>query len=61
MKCLLCSLLAGDPDAEAQRRLITLGRYGPVEDIAGMLACPAGPHARRITGAGFAVHGGLNA
>ena len=61
MKCLLCSLLAGDPDAESQRRLIALGRYGTVEDIAGMVAFLAGPHARHITGAGFAVDGGLNA
>jgi NAD(P)-dependent dehydrogenase (short-subunit alcohol dehydrogenase family) len=47
--------------APAMRAAQALGRYGDVEDIAGMVAFLAGPQGRYATGAAFTLDGGMNA
>jgi 3-oxoacyl-[acyl-carrier protein] reductase len=49
------------PNAEGQRAMIPMGRYGKPEEIAGAVAFFAGPDATFITGAELAVDGGSNA
>ncbi|MCW2859669.1 MAG: hypothetical protein JWP48_1377 [Actinoallomurus sp.] len=41
-----------------QRALTALGRFGEGEDVAGMVAYPAGEGGRCVTGAAPAVDGG---
>lgn len=52
---------ADGPDADDQRALNALGRYGEPDDIAAMVAHLAGPEGGYITGASLAVDGGSNA
>jgi 3-oxoacyl-[acyl-carrier protein] reductase len=52
---------ADGPQADSMRQSMPLGHYGSGDDIAAMVAFLAGPEARQITGAGFAVDGGANA
>jgi NAD(P)-dependent dehydrogenase (short-subunit alcohol dehydrogenase family) len=52
---------ASAPDADGQRALTALGRYGEVEDIAAMVVHLAGESGRYITGASLAVDGGYAA
>ena len=52
---------AAGPDAEFQRGLTALGRYGRAEEVAAMVAFLAGPRGAYITGAQIAVDGGTNA
>lgn len=52
---------ANGPQSEAMRQSMPLGHYGTPDDIAGMVAFLAGPEGRQITGARFAVDGGVNA
>jgi 3-oxoacyl-[acyl-carrier protein] reductase len=47
--------------ADAQRALTALGRYGTADDVASAVAFLASPAARQITGTGLAVDGGINA
>lgn len=51
---------AGGPGADAQRARMAIPRYGQPEDIAGLVAYLASEEARFITGAGFAIDGGVN-
>lgn len=51
---------ADGPGAEAQRGRMAIPRYGKPEDIAGAVAYLASEEGRFITGAGFAVDGGVN-
>lgn len=51
---------AGGPGADAQRARMAIPRYGQPEDIAGLVAYLASEEARFITGAGFALDGGVN-
>jgi NAD(P)-dependent dehydrogenase (short-subunit alcohol dehydrogenase family) len=46
--------------ADAQRARMAIPRYGQPEDIAGLVAYLASEEARFITGAGFAIDGGVN-
>lgn len=46
--------------ADAQRARMAIPRYGKPEDIAGLVAYLASEEARFITGAGFAIDGGVN-
>jgi NAD(P)-dependent dehydrogenase (short-subunit alcohol dehydrogenase family) len=46
--------------ANAQRARMAIPRYGKPEDIAGLVAYLASEEARFITGAGFAIDGGVN-
>lgn len=52
---------ADSPEADAERALIALGRYGTGADIAGMVAFLAGPDGAWVTGASLAVDGGFTA
>ncbi|NDL58260.1 SDR family NAD(P)-dependent oxidoreductase [Phytoactinopolyspora mesophila] len=52
---------ADSPDAEAERTLTALGRYGTGADIAGMVSLLAGPDGAWVTGASIAVDGGYTA
>lgn len=52
---------ADGPQAEAERGLIALGRYGRAEEIAGIVAFLAGPAAAFVTGAVVAADGGATA
>lgn len=52
---------ADGAEADGQRALTALGRYGKPEDIAAMVAFLATPAAGNITGARFTVDGGMNA
>jgi len=52
---------AAGPDADFQRGLTALGRYGRTEEIAAMVTFLAGPGGAYITGAQIAVDGGTNA
>lgn len=52
---------ASGENAPAQSAGIALGHYGSSEDVAAMVTFLSGPGARHITGAGFAVDGGINA
>jgi 3-oxoacyl-[acyl-carrier protein] reductase len=51
---------AAGPQADAQRAKMAIPRYGKPEDIAGMVAYLASEEARFVTGAGFAIDGGVN-
>ncbi|SFI30442.1 NAD(P)-dependent dehydrogenase, short-chain alcohol dehydrogenase family [Bosea sp. OK403] len=46
--------------ADAQRAKMAIPRYGKPEDIAGVVAYLASEEARFVTGAGFAIDGGVN-
>ncbi len=46
--------------ADAQRARMAIPRYGQPEGIAGLVAYLASEEARFITGAGFAIDGGVN-
>lgn len=52
---------ASGPDAEFQRSLTALGRYGRAEEVAAMVVFLAGPGGAYVTGAQIAVDGGTNA
>ena len=52
---------ADGPHAEEQRAGLATGRYGSADDVAALVAHLAGPAGRSITGAAFAVDGGVNA
>ncbi|NEE04425.1 SDR family NAD(P)-dependent oxidoreductase [Phytoactinopolyspora halotolerans] len=52
---------ADGPDAEAERALTALGRYGTGADVAGMVAFLASQEGAWVTGASFAVDGGYAA
>ncbi|WP_309082778.1 3-oxoacyl-ACP reductase family protein [Chelativorans sp.] len=52
---------ADGPNAEEERKQIPLGQYGRPEDVAAMVAFLAGEGGRFVTGASFAVDGGINA
>jgi 3-oxoacyl-[acyl-carrier protein] reductase len=52
---------ADSPDAESERALTALGRYGTGADVAGMVSLLAGPDGSWITGASIAVDGGYTA
>jgi 3-oxoacyl-[acyl-carrier protein] reductase len=49
---------AEGPFAEAIRATLALGRYGHVEEIAGLVAYLARPEAGFITGASYTIDGG---
>jgi 3-oxoacyl-[acyl-carrier protein] reductase len=51
---------ANGAGADAQRERMAIPRYGQPEDIAGLVAYLASEEARFITGAGFAIDGGVN-
>ncbi|MCA0421645.1 MAG: 3-oxoacyl-ACP reductase FabG [Proteobacteria bacterium] len=51
---------ANGAGADAQRARMAIPRYGQPEDIAGLVAYLASQEARFITGAGFAIDGGVN-
>ena len=51
---------AAGPRADAQRAKMAIPRYGTPEDIAGLVAYLASEEARFVTGAGFAIDGGVN-
>jgi NAD(P)-dependent dehydrogenase (short-subunit alcohol dehydrogenase family) len=51
---------AAGPRADAQRAKMAIPRYGTQEDIAGLVAYLASEQARFVTGAGFAIDGGVN-
>lgn len=51
---------AAGPHADAQRARMAIPRYGKPEDIASMVAYLASEESRFITGAGFAIDGGVN-
>jgi len=46
--------------AEEQRTRMAIPRYGKPQDIAGLIAYLASDEARFVTGAGFAIDGGVN-
>ncbi|UFU07317.1 SDR family NAD(P)-dependent oxidoreductase [Ruania halotolerans] len=52
---------ADSPDADAERALTALGRYGTPEEIAALVAYLAGPEGAYITGTAITVDGGVNA
>ncbi|HLR96705.1 MAG TPA: SDR family oxidoreductase [Jiangellaceae bacterium] len=52
---------ADSPEAEAERALTALGRYGTTEDIAATVAHLAGPGGAYITGTTITVDGGVSA
>lgn len=52
---------ADGPQADAQRALLTIPRYGRSVDVAALVAFPAGTHASSNAAAGFTVDGGTNA
>ena len=51
---------ANGAGADAQRARMAIPQYGQPEDIAGLVAYLASEEARFITGAGFAIDGGVN-
>jgi 3-oxoacyl-[acyl-carrier protein] reductase len=52
---------AHGPLAESMKALTALGRYGDVEEIAGLVAYLAGPEAAFVTGASLTIDGGYAA
>ena len=52
---------ADGPGADAQKKMLSVGRYGKVEEIAAAVAFLAQPEAAFITGENLTVDGGLNA
>ncbi|MBK1882777.1 SDR family oxidoreductase [Luteolibacter pohnpeiensis] len=52
---------ADGPAADGMRKVMSLGHYGTVEDIAAAVVFLAGPSGRQITGTAITVDGGLNA
>lgn len=52
---------ADGPDAAAERAMSALGRYGRPDEIAAIVAHPAGPGGRFVTSASIAVDGGYAA
>jgi 3-oxoacyl-[acyl-carrier protein] reductase len=52
---------AAGPNGDFLRAAIPLGRFGSTHDVAAMVAFLASPEARHVTGACFAVDGGINA
>lgn len=52
---------ADSPEAEAERAITALGRYGTGADVAGMVSFLAGPGGAWVTGASIAVDGGYAA
>jgi 3-oxoacyl-[acyl-carrier protein] reductase len=52
---------ADGPHADGQRSKSTLGQYGTVEDVAGLVAYLASEEGRYITGAALTIDGGINA
>lgn len=52
---------ADGEQAEPQRQLIALGKYGQAEDVAAAVTFLASPAAGQISGTGLDVDGGLNA
>ncbi|GAA1461970.1 3-oxoacyl-ACP reductase FabG [Nocardiopsis exhalans] len=52
---------ADGPEAEAERALTALGRYGTPEDVAATVAHLAGPAGAYITGTSITVDGGVTA
>ena len=52
---------AAGPDAEDQRSLMAIPRYGTPQDIAGLVSWLAGPEGRFVTGAAWTIDGGANA
>lgn len=52
---------AGGEAADAQRAITPLGRFGEPDDVAMAVAFLAGPGGKQITGATFAVDGGVTA
>ncbi|WP_434585946.1 3-oxoacyl-ACP reductase family protein [Klebsiella sp. R390] len=52
---------ADGEQAESQRQLIALGKYGQAEDVAAAVTFLASPAAGQISGTGLDVDGGLNA
>lgn len=53
--------VAAQVGADGRRSMMAIPRYGDPDDLAAMVAWLAGPEARGVTGAGFAVNGGTNA
>jgi 3-oxoacyl-[acyl-carrier protein] reductase len=51
---------AAGAQADAQRAKMAIPRYGKPDDIAGIVAYLASEEARFVTGAGFAIDGGVN-
>lgn len=51
---------AAGEQADEQRARMAIPRYGKPEDIAGLVAYLASEEARFVTGAGFAIDGGVN-
>ncbi|TKT80069.1 SDR family oxidoreductase [Aquamicrobium sp. LC103] len=52
---------AAGEDADTQRSLMAIQRYGDPADVADLVAWLAGPAARGVTGAEFTIDGGANA
>jgi 3-oxoacyl-[acyl-carrier protein] reductase len=52
---------AEGPDADAQRSLMAIPRYGEPQDVAGLVAWLASPDGRFVTGAALTIDGGANA
>lgn len=48
-------------NADAQRGLMAIPRFGTAQDVAGLVSYLAGDEARSITGAAFTIDGGFNA
>lgn len=46
---------------DAQRGLMSIQRYGEVDDVASLVTWLAGPSARSVTGAEFTIDSGTNA
>jgi len=49
------------PNADGQRNLMAIPRFGTPQDVAGLVSYLAGPEARSITGASLTIDGGFNA